>query len=272
MENKTNKFYEKWVRSRRNIREYDINKAFKNIPEKYFSNALEIGSGDGFQSGLLIKYCKSLVCTEINEERFDKSLLKQENGLRFMAADAENLPFPDNSFDLIFSSNMLEHVKDKKKSLSEMKRVLKNDGIMVHIIPNRLMKLFNFIFYYPFAIRIILNKEARKIAFAKIKDDSKRCNIKSKDVSVFRKMLPPIHGEDKNHFSEYINFGKNCWEKLFKENGVVVIKVLKMSLSSSYRFGLDNARRILQNMGLCTSFAYITVKESHKSEAEIYFV
>ena len=49
---------------------------------------------------------------------------------------AEELPFDDDSFDLIYSTNVLEHVKDPKKVLSESIRVLKSGGYLQFVIPN----------------------------------------------------------------------------------------------------------------------------------------
>lgn len=49
---------------------------------------------------------------------------------------AEELPFEKNSFDLIYSTNVLEHVKDPKKVLSESVRVLKSGGYLQFVIPN----------------------------------------------------------------------------------------------------------------------------------------
>ena len=49
---------------------------------------------------------------------------------------AENLPFSDNSFDLIYSTNVLEHVKDPKQVFKESIRVLKPGGFLQFVIPN----------------------------------------------------------------------------------------------------------------------------------------
>lgn len=49
---------------------------------------------------------------------------------------AEKLPFPENSFDLIYSTNVLEHVSNPKKVLSESIRVLKAGGFLQFVIPN----------------------------------------------------------------------------------------------------------------------------------------
>ena len=48
----------------------------------------------------------------------------------------ENLPYPSNSFDLVLSHEVLEHVQDDKKSAAEIVRVLKPGGRAVIFVPN----------------------------------------------------------------------------------------------------------------------------------------
>jgi len=59
-------------------------------------------------------------------------------------ANAENIPFDDNMFDTVYSSHVLEHVSDVNQSLSEMKRVLKEDGIIIIGMPTATMAFMNF--------------------------------------------------------------------------------------------------------------------------------
>jgi SAM-dependent methyltransferase len=48
-----------------------------------------------------------------------------------------SIPFPDNTFDLICSESVLEHVLDKDLAMYECARVLKPGGIAVHLFPRR---------------------------------------------------------------------------------------------------------------------------------------
>lgn len=52
-------------------------------------------------------------------------------------ADIQNLPFEDNSFDVIFCNHVLEHVNDDKKALSELYRVMKKGGWGIFQVPIR---------------------------------------------------------------------------------------------------------------------------------------
>ena len=59
-------------------------------------------------------------------------------GFDVQIAYGENLPFPDDSFDIVFSMTAMENSHDPKKFLSEMVRVTKKDGIVVVAVLNLL--------------------------------------------------------------------------------------------------------------------------------------
>ncbi len=62
-----------------------------------------------------------------------------DNGLdptRIVNGTGENMPFSDNTFDIVYSSNVLEHTQDPSKVLLESVRVLKRGGLAHIITPN----------------------------------------------------------------------------------------------------------------------------------------
>jgi ubiquinone/menaquinone biosynthesis C-methylase UbiE len=60
---------------------------------------------------------------------------KNDRALK-LAAAGEELPFRDSTFDAIFMVNVLEHVADQEKVLSECSRVLKKNGTWFAVTPN----------------------------------------------------------------------------------------------------------------------------------------
>ena len=57
--------------------------------------------------------------------------------LRLIDSATGRLPFPDDSFDLVVSESVFEHVMDYPAALAELRRVSKRGGIGVHVFPAR---------------------------------------------------------------------------------------------------------------------------------------
>jgi ubiquinone/menaquinone biosynthesis C-methylase UbiE len=63
--------------------------------------------------------------------RLDRRLQKEGiSNATTKVAPADNLPFPDNTFDLVFMIAVLGEIPDKYKALSEVRRVLKDSGLV----------------------------------------------------------------------------------------------------------------------------------------------
>lgn len=108
---------------------------------------LEIGSGYGTNLAVFVKDCGvDGYGVEPDGEGFGRSYASSRelfaaNGLdpeRIAPAVGEKLPFADASFDVIYSSYVLEHVQDPVKVLREAVRVLKPGGTAVFELPNHL--------------------------------------------------------------------------------------------------------------------------------------
>ncbi|MEI7869568.1 MAG: class I SAM-dependent methyltransferase [Candidatus Methylumidiphilus sp.] len=106
---------------------------------------LEIGSGLGVNHIVWTKkYDIDGYGIEPSEEGFSSShniskrLIVDNNldPLRIIDAVGEALPFPDNSFDIVYSTNVLEHTSNPEQVIREGFRVLKNQGIMQFVYPN----------------------------------------------------------------------------------------------------------------------------------------
>jgi len=69
---------------------------------------------------------------------------------KFIQGNVENLPFKANSFDVIVITDVLEHVSKPFQALDELKRTLREDGLLLILVPTEsiLLKLMRAILYY----------------------------------------------------------------------------------------------------------------------------
>ena len=115
-----------------------LSKALGDIPERPFERALEIGSGTGYFSLNLIQegVIESLVATDVSTGMLSSlegtaRALGLTDRVETRQADAEELPFEDESFDLVLGHAVLHHIPDLVKAFSEFDRVLKPGGAIV---------------------------------------------------------------------------------------------------------------------------------------------
>jgi ubiquinone/menaquinone biosynthesis C-methylase UbiE len=196
---------------------------------RVFRNALELGAGNGLQSAIIVDHCEHLVCTDINPSSYSelgtKLLDRQHDRISFQICNAENLAgFFNGQFELVYSSNVLEHIYDLPRALGEMRRVMSDDGFAVHAMPSRDWKFFNFLGYLA----------------------SKR--------------RPLIHGTSRSHFQEFIRFGKNWWANTFRNHGFEILLVARMP----FYFGLRGRQMVIvgNKLGFTSSHVFILKKRN----------
>jgi SAM-dependent methyltransferase len=71
------------------------------------------------------------------EYEFDRARVARLSQHAVLCGASEHLPFPAETFDLILSHEVLEHVEDDRQSVEEMMRVLLPGGRLVVFVPNR---------------------------------------------------------------------------------------------------------------------------------------
>ncbi|MDC0189710.1 class I SAM-dependent methyltransferase [Rhodospirillales bacterium] len=104
------------------------------LDELFGKRVLEIGPGSGGHSALFAKYgaiVTSVDITLIRASSTQKKFLllgKQADGCHAIQSDAENLPFSDNSFDIVYSNGVLHHTSNSQSATDEVYRVLKPEG------------------------------------------------------------------------------------------------------------------------------------------------
>ena len=112
-----------------------LRKALGRWPDQPFGDALEIGAGTGYFSLNLLQAgaIERATATDISPGML--ATLEDNAGrlglaVRTAAAEAETLPFPDESFDLVFGHAVLHHIPDLAQAFSEFRRVLRPGGTL----------------------------------------------------------------------------------------------------------------------------------------------
>lgn len=106
------------------------------------ARVLEIGSGSGGRSVALALRGAEVAGVEPSDAGVAASRLRAERyqkiQVQFQVGVGERLPFPDESFDLVFSMEVLQHVQDLERVIAETHRVLRRGGHCYHEAPNNL--------------------------------------------------------------------------------------------------------------------------------------
>lgn len=97
-------------------------------------NILELGCGNGMlwkKNLYRIPDDISITLTDFSEGMVAsaKNLVNGDSRFKYNIADAQNIPYESGEFDIVIANHMLYHMPDRKKAISEIKRVLKDDGI-----------------------------------------------------------------------------------------------------------------------------------------------
>ncbi|MGI8886649.1 MAG: class I SAM-dependent methyltransferase [Gaiellaceae bacterium] len=95
---------------------------------------LVVGCGDGTEAAVLGDLLDADITGVDLVDRFHPDA---RNQVELVAADARELPFPDSSFDVVFSFHALEHISQPNVAVVEMRRVLRATGGIWIGTPNR---------------------------------------------------------------------------------------------------------------------------------------
>lgn len=97
---------------------------------------LDIACANGYGSAVLAAHSASrVVAADIAMEPLVEA--RTRNNVDVLCASVLRLPFPDATFDLVVSLETIEHVRDDGAYVAEIRRVVKDDGVLICSTPNR---------------------------------------------------------------------------------------------------------------------------------------
>ncbi len=112
-----------------------VRKALGQEP-RYFPRSLEIGAGTGYFTLNLLRagVIGEATCTDISPgmlETLQANARRLGVAVRTQTADAERLPFADDSFELVLGHAVLHHIPDLPRAFAEFARVLAPGGTLL---------------------------------------------------------------------------------------------------------------------------------------------
>jgi len=111
-------------------------KLYKKVALKNKKHVLDVGCGTGIITKDLVELTKGKVVgidIDTKKLKIAKKILDDETNVKIMEVNALDLPFGDETFDLVVFNIVMIHInkKDQQKALNEMVRVTQKDGIVL---------------------------------------------------------------------------------------------------------------------------------------------
>lgn len=185
---------------------------------------VEIGGGSGWQAREFAKAGYDVLSFDVSSSEY-----AHRQVFPVQDYDGHKLPVETSSADIIFSSNVLEHIPHVVTFQKEMLRVLRPNGIAVHILPTANWRFWTTLTHYPWVVA----KLARQLGPG-IKNQAPQQpssfehhatppNHGSLVGKIRNNLLPPRHGEFGSVVTEHYYFSRGRWKRLFEATGWRVV-------------------------------------------------
>lgn len=146
---------------------------FDLLPEEILNEntlALDVGCGTGRWSYYLSKKVGRIECIDPSKAVLSASkLLATKDNVRISQASVDNIPFADNTFDLVFSLGVLHHVPDTRGAVMKcVEKVKQNGYILLYLYYNLENRgaVFKTLFHMSNSLRRLVSKLPSKIKIA----------------------------------------------------------------------------------------------------------
>lgn len=161
-------------------------------------DVLDIACGEGYGSNFLAKNATSVIGVDINDETINHAKNKYiKENLSFIKGSADKIPVADSSIDLAVSFETIEHHSKHIEMFSELKRVLKPEGLLIISSPDKATYSKSIKNENHFHVKELHKKEFESL----LNQHFKHVKMFNQNVS-YNSVIVPEDGEGTN-FKEY---------------------------------------------------------------------
>jgi len=208
------------------IRKAEIEQITPLIPPG--SRILEIGAGTGKQALELQRLGHNVTAVEIGGSRY-----AAERVFPVIDYEGQRLPVPDRNIDIVFTSNVLEHVTDLASLFAEMHRVLVPDGRAIHVLPTHSWRFWTTLTSVPDALAYAAVATPDLIPRS-WPTEYERARLTRSWIGTLRRVGGRLyqrrHGERGNVITETWLFRPDWWRRKFVAHGFAIVHEFPMGL------------------------------------------
>lgn len=229
---------------------------------------LELGAGDGWQASILTQH--GFTVTAIDVAGIAAGATQYAPVTLY---DGRTLPFSDTSFDAVYSSNVLEHVKDFDRIQAELARVLKAEGVAVHCVPSATWRFWTTLGHPFHAAKWVWNSRRHTTAPQNaLQTPAVDHRLMDKSLLGLLRLglIAPRHGEHGNLLTEHYLFSQRGWRHRFEQTGwkIHVMRSTGLLYSGNELFGLRLTRRVRRFMAkILGSSTFIFIARPHRLQS-----
>lgn len=182
---------------------------------------LDIGAGTGRQAAQLHDRGFDVVAVDL-----PASAYAHERVHPIVDYDGKQIPLASDTVDVVFSSNVLEHVPDVEGLLGEMKRVLVPGGLAIHVLPTPAWRWWTTLTHYPWVAKRIVQR-----TFAGAAANGAEKGGAQPSRGALRSVLwPARHGERGTTLTEGLYYSERWWRRTFESAGFRVVETHPVGL------------------------------------------
>lgn len=183
------------------------------------ARVLELGGGNGYQASILASWG----CDVASIDLPNRPISSQVPYYPIQEYDGVNIPYPDESFDVVFSCAVLPAIKALPMTLAETRRVLKHEGIAIHILESRTWGIWTSLSRPVYLSQKLLQRLRRSASHAPNMPSSARNTGKPNAFRRIKQVLfPGSWAGYPNVLVEIYYSSQGHWLSVFKENGFEV--------------------------------------------------
>lgn len=207
------------------VREYELALALTRFPSPVLQGrqrckVLEIGAGTGQQAKRISEAGYEVMAIDVKSSHYRSARVfdvKEYDGI--------SIPAADGTFDVVFSSNVLEHVVNIDSFLDETLRVMANGGVAIHILPTAATRFWSIPAHYAWLMKRIFARMSSSNAHGNTTHAPPKPRTPSNIREWLATLFPMRHGERGNTLTEIFYFSRWWWVQKFSAHGFRIVSI-----------------------------------------------